>query len=128
MSIFVGHSFIRRRWVRRWRRCEQVNTQSVNGAPWAWRSPSPGRRRWSQAAEMNVVAVALIFSMPDVVPDEIQWSQFDGWTVGRVRQGIAAMAEAEGDGVTAEALLFAALEHYRVETIKLKSEADACSR
>ena len=69
-----------------------------------------------------------IFSMPDVVPDEIPWSQFDGWTVGRVRQGIAAMAAAEGDDVSADALLFAALEHYRVETIKLKAEADAVAR
>jgi hypothetical protein len=69
-----------------------------------------------------------IFSMPDVVPDEIPWSQFDDWTVGRVRQGITAMAEAEGDGVSADGLLFAALEHHRVETIQLKSEADAISR
>ena len=69
-----------------------------------------------------------IFSMPDVVPDEIPWSQFDGWTVGRVRQGIAAMAAAEGDDVSADALLFAALEHYRVEAIKLKAEADSVAR
>jgi hypothetical protein len=69
-----------------------------------------------------------IFSMPEVVPDEICWSQFDGWTVGRVRRGIAAMAAAEGDDVSADALLFAALEHCRVETIKLKSEADAVAR
>ena len=69
-----------------------------------------------------------IFSMPEVVPDEIPWSQFDGWTVGRVRQGITAMAAAEGEDVSADALLFAALEHYRVEAIKLKAEADAVSR
>ena len=68
------------------------------------------------------------FSMPDVVPDEIPWSQFDGWTVGRVRQGIAAMAAAEGDDVSADALLFAALEHFRVEAIKLKAEADSVAR
>ena len=69
-----------------------------------------------------------IFSMPEVVPDEIPWSQFDGWTVGRVRQGIAAMAAAEGEDVSADALLFAALEHFRVEAIKLKAEADAVAR
>jgi hypothetical protein len=68
------------------------------------------------------------FSMPDVVPDEISWSQFDGWTVGRVRQGIAAMAAAEGDEVGPDALLVAALEHFRVETIKVKPEADAVAR
>jgi hypothetical protein len=68
------------------------------------------------------------FSMPEVVPDEIPWSQFDGWNVGRVRQGIAAMAAAEGDDVTPESLLFAALEYYRVETIKLKAAADAIAR
>jgi hypothetical protein len=69
-----------------------------------------------------------IFSMPEVVPDEIPWSQFDGWTVGRVKQGVAAMADAEGEGVTPDSLLFAALEHYRVETVKLKSEADEVTR
>jgi hypothetical protein len=69
-----------------------------------------------------------IFSMPEVVPDEIPWSQFKDWTVGRVRQGIAAMATAEGEGVRADALLFAALEHYRVEAIKLKAEADSVAR
>jgi hypothetical protein len=68
------------------------------------------------------------FSMPDVVPDEIPWSQFESWTVGRARQGIAAMAAAEGDDVSADALLFAALEHYRVEAIKLKAEADSVAR
>jgi hypothetical protein len=69
-----------------------------------------------------------IFSMPHVVPDEIPWSQFDDWTVGRVRQGIAAMAAAEGEDVSADALLFAALEHFRVEAIKLKAEADLVAR
>ena len=69
-----------------------------------------------------------VISMPEVVPDEIPWSQFDGWTVSRVRLGIAAMAAAEGDGVTPDGLLFAALEHYRVQTIKLKSESDEVSR
>jgi len=69
-----------------------------------------------------------IFSMPEVVPDEIPWSQFDGWTVGRVRKGIAAMAAAEGEDVSADALLFASLEHFRVEAIKLKSEADSVAR
>jgi hypothetical protein len=69
-----------------------------------------------------------IFSMPEVVPDEIPWSRFDDWTVGRVRQGIATMAAAEGDDVSPDALLFAALEHFRVETIKLKSEADSVAR
>jgi hypothetical protein len=68
------------------------------------------------------------FSMPEVVPDEIPWSQFDGWTVGRVRLGVAAMAAAEGDEVSAESLLFAALEHYRVEVIKLKDAADTVAR
>jgi hypothetical protein len=68
------------------------------------------------------------FSMPEVVPDEIPWSQFDGWTMGRVRQGIAAMAAAEGGDVSADALLFAALEHYRAETSKLKAEADSVTR
>jgi hypothetical protein len=68
------------------------------------------------------------FSMPEVVSDEISWSQFDGWTVGRVRQGIAAMAGAEGDDVSGDALLFAALEHSRIETIKLKAEADTVAR
>lgn len=68
------------------------------------------------------------FSMPDVVPDDIPWSQFDGWTVGRIRQGIAAMASAEGDDAAPDSLLFAALEHYRVETIKLKSQADEVAR
>src|SRR5436305_1287351 len=67
-------------------------------------------------------------SMPDVVPDEIPWSQFDGWTVGRVRQGIRAMAAAEGDDVSADALLFAALEHDRVETIRLKAVMDEVTR
>jgi hypothetical protein len=69
-----------------------------------------------------------VFSMPDVVPDEIPWSQFDDWTVGRVRQGIAAMAAAEGEDVSAAALLFAALEHFRVEAIKLKIEGDSVAR
>ena len=69
-----------------------------------------------------------IFSMPEVVPDEIPWSQFDGWTVGRVRQGIAAMAAAEREDVSADALLFAALEHFRVETIKLKEAAGSIAR
>jgi hypothetical protein len=69
-----------------------------------------------------------VFSMPAVVPDEIPWSQFDGWTVGRVRQGIAAMAAVEGEDGSANALLFAALEHYRVEAIKLKGESDSVAR
>lgn len=69
-----------------------------------------------------------VFSMPDVVPDEIPWSRFDGWTVGRVKLGVAAMAAAEGEGVTPDSLLFAALEHYRVEVIKLKAEADEVTR
>jgi hypothetical protein len=89
-----------------------------------------------EAAELVLSAVAAqttevdpeVFSMPEVVPDEVPWSQFDGWTVGRVKQGVAAMADAEGDGVTPDSLLFAALEHYRVETIKLKSEADEVTR
>jgi hypothetical protein len=38
------------------------------------------------------------------------------------------MAAAEGEGVSADALFFAALEHYRVEAIKLKSEADSVTR
>jgi hypothetical protein len=38
------------------------------------------------------------------------------------------LAAAEGDDVTADALLFAALEHFRVETIKLKAEADTVAR
>jgi len=89
-----------------------------------------------EEAELVLSAVAAqttevdpeVFSMPEVVPDEIPWSQFDGWTVGRVRQGIAAMASAEGDDVSGDALLFATLEHFRVEAIKLKAEADTVAR
>jgi len=69
-----------------------------------------------------------VFSMPEVVPDEIPWSQFEDWTVGRVRQGITAMAAAEAEDVSADALLFAALEHFRVEALKLKSEADSVAQ
>lgn len=97
---------------------------------------SDGERLSGEDAELVLSAVAAqttevdpeVFSMPEVVPDEIPWSQFDGWTVGRVKQGVAAMAAAEGEDVSADALLFAALEHYRVEAIKLKSESDEVTR
>ena len=68
------------------------------------------------------------FSMPDVVPDEIPWSQYDGWTVGRVRQGIAAMAAAEGDEIDGDALLLAELQHLQAETLKLKAESERVTR
>jgi hypothetical protein len=82
----------------------------------------------SAVAERTEEVDPEIFSMPEVVPDEIPWSQFNGWTVGRVRQGIAAMAAAEGEDVSADTLLFAALEQYRVEAIKLKADADSVAR
>jgi hypothetical protein len=121
---------------------DQVRTQlrdarrSLGVIAAMYRRPD-GDRMTGDEAEIVLSAVAdqteevapETFSMPEVVPDEIPWSQFDGWTVGRVRQGIAAMAEAEGDDeVTADGLLFAALEHYRVETIKLKAAADSVAR
>ncbi|MGE3511472.1 MAG: hypothetical protein AB7N65_21590 [Vicinamibacterales bacterium] len=65
------------------------------------------------------------FSMPAVVPDEISWEEFEGWTAGRVRQGIAAMAEEEES--TAERLLTAARLRLQIEVIKLKAEADRVS-
>jgi len=82
----------------------------------------------SAVAEQTSEVDPEVFSMPAVVPDEIPWSQFDGWTVGRVRQGVAAMAAAEGEGMTTDSLLFAALDHYRVQAIKLKAEVDEVTR
>ena len=82
----------------------------------------------SAVADRTEEVDAETFSMPDVVPDEIPWFRFDDWTVGRVRRGVAAMAAAEGDGVSAEALLYATLEHSRVEANKLKSEVDDVAR
>ena len=62
------------------------------------------------------------FSMPEVVPDEIPWGEFTEWTAGRIRQGIAAMAEAEG--TSPESLLAGALQHFSAEVIKLKAESE----
>lgn len=62
------------------------------------------------------------FSMPAVVPDEISWDEFEDWTAGRVRQGIAAMAEEEES--TAERLIATARHRLQIEVIKLKAETD----
>lgn len=62
------------------------------------------------------------FSMPEVVPDEIPWGEFTEWTAGRIRQGIAVMAEAEG--TSPESLLAGALQHVSAEVIKLKAESE----
>ena len=69
-----------------------------------------------------------VFSMPEVVPDEIPWPQFEDWTVGRVRRGIAAMAEAEGDGASVDGLLTAALNRHSTQVMRLKAEADKVAR
>jgi hypothetical protein len=42
--------------------------------------------------------------------------------------GIAAMAAAEGEGVTPDSLLVTALGHRRVVTINLEAEADTVAR
>jgi hypothetical protein len=62
------------------------------------------------------------FSMPEVVPDDVSWEAFEGWTAGRVRQGIAAMAEAEES--TPESLMASAHEQLRLEVIKQKAAAE----
>jgi hypothetical protein len=62
------------------------------------------------------------FSMPEVVPDEVCWEEFGGWTAGRVRQGIAAMATVEE--VETERLIATARGRLQIEVIKLKAEAD----
>ena len=95
-----------------------------------------GERMSGEDAELVLSAVAdqtenvdpETFSMPEVVPDEVPWARFDGWTAGRVRRGIATMAEAEGEGTSAGGLLVAALERCRVQAIKLKAEADKVAR
>jgi hypothetical protein len=40
------------------------------------------------------------FSMPDVVPDEVPWEDYTGWTASLVRGGVAAMAVEEGVDAT----------------------------
>jgi hypothetical protein len=62
------------------------------------------------------------FSMPEVVPDAISWEEFQGWTAGRVRQGIAAMAEEEE--TTVEQLLATVHQRLQLEIIRLKHEAE----
>ncbi len=62
------------------------------------------------------------FEMPKVVPNDVTWESFDAWTAGRVRQGIAAMAAAEG--TSADDLLAGAHEHLRIEAVKLKAESE----
>jgi len=66
--------------------------------------------------------------MPEVVPDDVPWFQFESWTVGLVRRGVAAMAAAESNGATADNLLLAALQHSRVEMLKLKAETEKVTR
>jgi hypothetical protein len=66
------------------------------------------------------------FAMPEVVPDEVPWEQFDNWTAGRVRRGIAAMAAVEG--TTPEALFEAARRHLRLEVSKWQAEAGRVER
>ena len=61
------------------------------------------------------------FSMPDVVPDEIPWEEYDGWTAGLVRRGIAAMAAAEE--TTADRLWLSTLGHAYAEKGRLEAEA-----
>ncbi len=82
----------------------------------------------SAVAQQAVNVDPETISIPEVVPDEVLWVEFDGWTVGRVRQGIAAMAAAEGDGASADGLLSAALNHHSVEVMKLKAAADKVAR
>jgi hypothetical protein len=62
------------------------------------------------------------FSMPDVVPDDVPWSRFEGWTAGRVRRGVEAMAAAEGDGETVHTLFLAALQTNQTYVNSLKVE------
>ena len=82
----------------------------------------------SAVAEQTENVDPEVFSMPAVVPDEIPWPQFEEWTVGRVRRGIAAMAEAEGDGATVDGLLTAALDRHSAQVMRLKAEADKVAR
>ncbi len=81
-----------------------------------------------EEADLMLVAVAErtenvdwdTFSMPDVIPDEIAWEDYPGWTAGRVRRAIAAIAAEEH--VDADSLLQAAREHAHLETLKLEHE------
>ena len=38
--------------------------------------------------------------MPDVVPDDVSWEDYTGWTAHRVRRGVAAIAAEEGVDAT----------------------------
>lgn len=96
----------------------------------------PDERMTGDEAEVVLCAVAAqtesvdteLFSMPEVVPDEIPWSMFKDWTVARVRQGVAAMAAAEGDDLDPNALLLTALQALQSETVKLQAEVQQVAR
>ena len=82
-----------------------------------------------QAAEVLGVVGAYVrgfdpetFAMPAVVPEEVPWEEYQGWTAGLVRRGIAAIA-AKG-GIDPDLLREAALFTAREEAEQLEAEAD----
>lgn len=76
----------------------------------------------SAVADYTEVVDAEVFSMPEVVPDEVTWDQYPDWTAGRVRKGIVAIATAVE--TTTDALWWGVLQDRLGKRLRLEQELE----